>query len=210
MIRTQRVPVWIHICNPATLRAMSTAPRKASDPPAASDHPVRRSPVSADDCNLAKSFDVIGDRWTLLVLRSALYGIRRFADFQADIGMPRSVLSNRLAALVEGGLMETRDYRDEGQRVRSEYLLTEMGRTLALPFMAMTAWGDRWLGAGKGPLTLKSRKSGENVHVAYVDEKGRAVPPADVGFEIAKPKAAARRRAARRPARGRQARPLAG
>jgi DNA-binding HxlR family transcriptional regulator len=170
---------------------MSTAPRR---PPAVSGPPVRRSPVSADDCNLAKSFDLIGDRWTLLVLRSALYGIRRFADFQADMGVPRTVLSNRLAGLVESGLMELRDYQDEGQRVRSEYVLTEMGRTLALPFMAMTAWGDRWLGGGKGPLKLKSTKSGHNVRVAYVDEKDRALPATDVGFEIAKPKSAASRR----------------
>jgi DNA-binding HxlR family transcriptional regulator len=147
---------------------------------------VRRSPVRAADCNLARSFDLIGDRWTLLVLRSALYGIRRFADFQADHEVPRSVLSNRLAALVDNGLMELRDYRDEGQRVRSEYLLTEMGRTLALPFMAMTDWGDRWL--GKGPFTLKSRKSGKNVRVAYVDEQNRVVAPADIAFEISKAK----------------------
>lgn len=147
---------------------------------------VRRSPVSADDCNLARSFDLIGDRWTLLVLRSALYGIRRFADFQADHDVPRSVLSKRLAALVENGLMERRDYQDEGQRIRSEYLLTEMGRTLALPFMAMTDWGDRWL--GKGPFTLKSRKSNRNVRVAYVDDQDRVVAPADVGFEISKVK----------------------
>jgi DNA-binding HxlR family transcriptional regulator len=177
---------------------MSTAPRR---PPAASEPPVRRSPVSAQECNLAKSFDVIGDRWTLLVLRSALYGVRRFADFQADLGAPRSILSNRLAALVESGLMEMRDYQDEGQRVRSEYLLTEMGRTLALPFMAMTAWGDRWLGGGKGPLALKSTKSGESIRVAYVDEKNRAIPPSDVGFEIARPKTGATRKTPRRPAR---------
>jgi DNA-binding HxlR family transcriptional regulator len=166
-------------------------PRSAS--PASSDPPLRRSPVSADACNLARSFELIGDRWTLLVLRSALYGVRRFADFQADLGAPRSILSNRLAALVENGLLELRDYRDEGQRVRSEYVLTEMGRSLALPFMAMTAWGDRWLGGGKGPLLLKNRKSGHAVRVAYVDEQDRAVPPSDVGFEIAKRGGAARR-----------------
>jgi DNA-binding HxlR family transcriptional regulator len=155
---------------------------------------VRRSPVRVSDCNLARSFDLIGDRWTLLVLRSAHYGLRRFADFQADIGIPRSVLSNRLAGLVESGLLELREYRDEGQRARSEYVLTEMGRTLALPFMAMTAWGDRWIGGGKGPFRLKSAKSGEPVRVAYVDEKGRAVAPADVGYEIVKPKPRARKR----------------
>src|SRR5881394_3420459 len=100
---------------------------------------TRRSPVSRRDCNLAKSFELIGDRWTLLILRSALYGLRRFDDFHGDIGVPRSVLSNRLAALVESGLMERREYREAGQRTRVEYPLTRMGRALSLPFMAMTA-----------------------------------------------------------------------
>ena len=177
---------------------MSTSGRKTAAAPAASGPPVRRSPVAVDDCNLARSFDVIGDRWTLLVLRSALYGIRRFADFQSDIGAPRSVLSSRLAALVEDGLLEMRDYQDEGQRVRSEYVLTEMGRTLALPFMAMTAWGDRWLGGGKGPFRLKNRMSGENVRVAYVDEKDRAISPADVTFEVSNTRTKPGRTGARR------------
>src|SRR5918997_5658974 len=78
--------------------------------------PVRRSPVPMRLCNLARSFELIGDRWTLLILRSALYGIRRFDDFQADLDVPRSVLSNRLAGLVETGIMERRENSDERQR----------------------------------------------------------------------------------------------
>jgi DNA-binding HxlR family transcriptional regulator len=173
--------------------------RMAKAPPEPERAPLpllRRSPVSSSECNLARSFELIGDRWTLLVLRSALYGVRRFADFQADLGAPRSILSDRLARLVDNGLLEPRDYQEEGQRARSEYFLTDMGRSLALPFMAMTAWGDRWLGGGKGPLGLKSKTSGQAVRVAYVDEKDHAVPVTDVGYEIAKP--AARRRKASR------------
>src|SRR5437868_12585637 len=95
---------------------------------------IRRSPVAMRDCNLARSFELIGDRWTLLILRSALYGIRRFEDFQTDLDIPRSVLSNRLAGLVESGLMEKREYREKAQRTRIEYPLTKMGATLGLPF----------------------------------------------------------------------------
>ena len=85
-----------------------------------SDAPlVRRSPVAAKHCNLARSFELIGDRWSLLILRSALYGVRRFDDFQADLDIPRSVLSNRLAGLVETGIMERREYREDGQRARA-------------------------------------------------------------------------------------------
>lgn len=123
---------------------------------------------------------MIGDRWSLLVLRSALYGVRRFDDFQAELDVPRSVLSNRLAALVENGLMERREYRDEGQRARIEYPLTRMGQALGLPFMAMTEWGDRWLGDGRSPLTLRRRSNGQLLRVAVVDQDGQVTPPSDI------------------------------
>ena len=135
--------------------------------------PVRRSPVAAKRCNLARSFELIGDRWTLLILRSALWGVRRFDDLQADLDIPRSVLSNRLAGLVESGIMERREYREEGQRARIEYPLTEMGQALGLPFIAMTQWGDRWLEDGRPPLTLRSRVTGQKLRVRLVDERGR-------------------------------------
>ena len=142
--------------------------------------PIRRSPVAMRDCNLARSFELIGDRWTLLILRSALYGVRRFADFQADLDVPRSVLSNRLAALVESGIMERREYREKGQRARVEYPLTRMGRTLGLPFFAMTQWGDRWLGDRPSPFTLRSKASGQKLSAALVDEGGKPVQASDI------------------------------
>jgi DNA-binding HxlR family transcriptional regulator len=150
-----------------------------------SDQPlVRRSPVPAGVCNLSKSFELIGDRWTLLILRSALYGVRRFDDFQAELDVPRSVLSNRLAGLVESRLMQRRDYREAGQRSRTEYPLTAMGRALGLPFIAMAEWGDRWIGDGAPPLWLRSKASGQRLRVALVDENGRTVAPGDVEVVI--------------------------
>jgi DNA-binding HxlR family transcriptional regulator len=141
---------------------------------------VRRSPVAALHCNLARSFELIGDRWTLLILRSALYGIGRFDDFHADLDIPRSVLSNRLAGLVESGIMEKRGYREGGQRARIEYRLTKMGAALGLPFIAMTEWGDKWLGEGESPFTLRSKANGQRLSVALVDERGRLVKASDV------------------------------
>ncbi len=136
--------------------------------------PLRhRSPVSLRDCNLSKSFELIGDRWTLLILRSAFWGLRRFDDFRADIDVPRSVLSNRLAALVESGIMERREYREAGQRARIEYPLTRMGQALGLPFMAMTA-----------PLTLRSKSTGQKFSVALVDERGRRAKGSDIEMVI--------------------------
>lgn len=152
---------------------------------------IRRSPVPACDCNLARSFELIGNRWTLLVLRAALYGVRRFDDFQADLQVPRSVLSDRLAGLAETGIMERREYREEGQRARIEYVLTEMGRSLSLPFIAMTEWGDRWLGEGEPPLSLRSKASGQRLKVALVDERGKVAKPSDVETVIS-PKPARR------------------
>ena len=146
--------------------------------------PIRRSPVARRDCNLARSFELIGDRWTLLILRSALYGVRRFDDFQADLDLPRSVLSNRLAGLVESGIMERREYRETGQRARVEYPLTRMGRTLGLPFLAITQWGDRWVGDRPSPLTLRSKASGQKLSAALVDERGERVQASDIEMVI--------------------------
>jgi DNA-binding HxlR family transcriptional regulator len=140
----------------------------------------RRSPVALRECNLSKSFELIGDRWTLLILRSALYGLRRFDDFQADLDVPRSVLSNRLAGLVDTGIMERREYREGRQRARIEYPLTKMGQALGLPFMAMAAWGDKWLGDATSPLTLRSKSTGQRLSVALVDERGKRAMKADI------------------------------
>ena len=98
--------------------------------------------------------------------------------------MPRSVLSNRLAALVESGIMERREYREAGQRARIEYPLTRMGQALGLPFMAMTAWGDKWLGDGISPLTLRSKSTGQKFSVALVDERGRRAKGSDIEMVI--------------------------
>ena len=141
---------------------------------------VRRSPVPPDQCNLWKAFGLIGDRWTLVILRSALYGVRRFDDFQVELEIPRSVLSNRLAGLVELGVMERREYREDGQRARIEYPLTEMGRALSLPFMAMTEWSDHWIGNDTSPLVLRSKTSGQRFRIALVDETGKPARKDDV------------------------------
>jgi len=154
---------------------------------AMTDAPViRRSPVKPCDCNLARSFELIGDRWTLLILRSAMYGVRRFDDFQAELEVPRSVLSARLAALVDAGIMERREYREDGQRTRIEYPLTDMGAELGLPFFAMTTWGDKWLAEGEPLFGLRSRANGQKLRVMLVDERGKPVKPQDIQYVVDK------------------------
>lgn len=150
--------------------------------------PPKRSPVAPADCNLAKSFALIGDRWSLLILRAALYGVRRFEDFQAELNIPRTVLSNRLARLGKAGFLEKRLYKTPGRRARPEYWVTPMGQGLRLPFIALTQWGDRWIGGNAPPpMTIRSRAQGARLHIALVDESGREVPLSEQIFEFGTP-----------------------
>lgn len=142
--------------------------------------PPRRSPLPPQDCNLARAFALIGDRWTLLILRSALYGVRRFDDFAAELGAPRTVLAERLKKLTAAGLLARQDYREPGRRARPEYWLTPKGAALRLPFVALTQWGDAWLGEGRPPpVAVRSRATGETLRAALVDDAGREVAAGD-------------------------------
>ncbi|MEV0349135.1 helix-turn-helix domain-containing protein [Nonomuraea sp. NPDC050680] len=117
----------------------------------------------AQDCSLARALEVIGERWTLLVVRDAMYGVRRFGDFLAHLDIPRAVLSQRLATLVEAGVLDKRRYQDAPPR--EEYVLTPVGHELWLPVLALAEWGERHL-SGTGPrrvfhhLTCGSRIDG--------------------------------------------------
>jgi len=104
------------------------------------------------------------------------------------------VLSNRLAALVESGIMERSEYREAGKRARIEYPLTRMGEALGLPFMAMTAWGDKWLGDGISPLTLRSKSTGQKFSLALIDERGKRAKREDIEMVIDSRFAASQRR----------------
>ena len=134
---------------------------------------VRRSPVSPARCHLARAIAVIGDRWCLMILRACLYGVRRFEDFQIELSIPRTVLSQRLTHLGDAGLLEKRAYQESGQRRRFEYRLTPMGEGLRLSLIALTQWGDAWLAEGRAaPMILKSKRNGQMLHMALVDEGG--------------------------------------
>jgi DNA-binding HxlR family transcriptional regulator len=93
------------------------------------------------DCSLARALGVVGERWTLLIVRDAFYGVRRFSDFQAHLDIPRTVLADRLSGLVEHGVLERR--RDPERAGRHVYELTEAGRELWPALYALLVWGDR-------------------------------------------------------------------
>jgi len=135
---------------------------------------TRRSPVAPDHCNLTRAIGLVGDKWNLMILRSALYGVRRFDDFQSELGAPRTVLSGRLKKLVEQGLLETRNYREEGRRARKEYILTPQGNALRPVLIALTQWGDKWLGSGEAPISF-TQKGGGTVKAGFVGADGREV-----------------------------------
>lgn len=101
------------------------------------------------DCSLARALEVIGERWTLLIVRSALLGVRRFDGFLGTLDIARNVLTNRLARLVDHGIMERVPYQE--RPLRHEYRLTATGRDLTCAVLALMDWGDRHLPSELGP-----------------------------------------------------------
>jgi DNA-binding HxlR family transcriptional regulator len=116
-------------------------------------------------CSVAGTLAVVGEKWSLLVLREAFLGVRRFADFQRVLGAPKAVLSDRLATLVEQGVLARVPYQAEGARQRHEYRLTPKGRDLYPTLVALMQWGDTYLADGPAPLELTHTSCGAPVHL---------------------------------------------
>jgi DNA-binding HxlR family transcriptional regulator len=132
-------------------------------------------------CSVARALEVVGERWTLLVLRDAFLGVRRFDDFQRSLGVARNILSARLRRLCEYGILERRPYMERPRRV--EYRLTDRGRDLFPVIVALMQWGDRHLTdpTSGPPRLLNHRDCGAPVHVAPVcDTCSREVSPSHV------------------------------
>ena len=135
-------------------------------------------------CSVAGTLGVVGEKWSLLVIREAFLGTRRFADFQRILGAPRAVLTDRLATLVEAGILARVPYRAKGERLRHEYRLTQKGLDLYPALVALKEWGDRYLsGDGVPALQLQHRDCGAPVRLALTCDDGhrlagaRAVDP---------------------------------
>ncbi|MGY2004763.1 winged helix-turn-helix transcriptional regulator [Blastococcus sp. SYSU DS1024] len=126
-------------------------------------------------CSVAGTLAVVGEKWSLLVLREAFLGVRRFADLQQALGAPKAVLTDRLATLVREGVLSREPYRAEGERQRHEYRLTDKGRDLYPTLVALMEWGDRYLADGPAPLALEHRECGAPVRVAVVCGDGHEI-----------------------------------
>lgn len=103
-------------------------------------------PVS---CSIGRTMEILGERWTFLILREAFYGVRRFSEMQRNLGIARNILSTRLQTLVGAGILQRVRYQEEPERY--EYRLTEAGRDLYPAIVALMRWGDRQLQSETGP-----------------------------------------------------------
>ena len=128
---------------------------------------------------MALAAEILGDRWTLLILREAFYGVQRYEDMRADLGAPRSTLTERLGKLVARGLMTRRPYHEPGSRRRDAYVLTEAGQGLALTLLALAQWGEDHVIEGTVPVVVTDRHHGRPLRVELVDGAGRVVPLKD-------------------------------
>jgi DNA-binding HxlR family transcriptional regulator len=145
-----------------------------------SDVTIWSEQVPVGTCSLAKTLGTLGDRWTLLILREAFYGVRRFDAMHRDLGLPRTILSERLAKLVETGMLEKLPYQEAGKRTRHEYRLTGKGADLFPALIALMEWGDRHMSeTPRPPLVLRHARTGERVNIALVSEDGRVVTQLD-------------------------------
>jgi DNA-binding HxlR family transcriptional regulator len=112
------------------------------------------------DGSIARASEIIGDQWTILIVRDAFYGVTRFNDFSDDLGIAKNTLSTRLRLLVAQGILTKRSYTDHPPR--DEYLLTDKGRALYPVLVAMMHWGDEWSHATQVPHSIKHIDCGGN------------------------------------------------
>jgi DNA-binding HxlR family transcriptional regulator len=109
-------------------------------------------------CSIARTLELVGDRWTLLIVRDAMRGVRRFDDFRGKLGLAQNVLSDRLSRLTEAGVLERHRYQERPDRY--EYRLTQQGKDLWPTLMSLLLWGDRYLAPDGPPLLVSHRDCG--------------------------------------------------
>ena len=100
-------------------------------------------------CSVGRAMEILGERWTMLIMREAFYGVRRFSDMQRNLGIARNILSTRLQSLVGAGIFERKLYQEEPERY--EYKLTQAGRDLYPAIVTLMRWGDEHLQGELGP-----------------------------------------------------------
>lgn len=134
------------------------------------------------NCSIADALSLIGEGWTILILREAFFGTRRFEDFQKNLGIARNILTTRLQKLVDSGILERKPIKEGAKR--HEYKLTVMGRDLLPVLIALTQWGDKWLRTSNGaPVKFIERETGEEIaKVAIRNQEGKEMNARDLAL----------------------------
>jgi len=142
------------------------------------------STFSAWPCSVARAMDVLSDPWSVLILRDSYHGLTRFEEFHMSLGVSRTTLARRLRSLVAAGMLKRRAYQENPPR--EEYLLTQMGTEFFGVTVVLLAWGDRWLGRGKGaPVVLRHRTCGNTIEPRVAcGACGEDVALHDVDFDV--------------------------
>jgi DNA-binding HxlR family transcriptional regulator len=154
---------------------------------------MQRKSFESMACPIARSLERVGEWWSMLILRDALHGMTRFDQFQKNLGIAPNMLSRRLDALVEAGLLERRRYCEHPPR--HEYLPTARGRDFYPVLVSLTAWGNRYFAPEGASVLLIDKRTGEPADPILVDRRtGRPVTEADHCF-TAGPAASSRTRA---------------
>ena len=132
------------------------------------------------NCGVGQALEAVGDWWTLLIVRDAFFGVRRFADFERSLGVAKNILTARLEHLVEHGIFEKIDVGSEGSRY--EYRLTDKGEALLPVLTALREWSDEWIfGAGREPVIFQDRRTGGRIpKMRVTDGEGRVLSRRDV------------------------------
>lgn len=141
---------------------------------------MRWDEIDKQVCSVARALSVIGERWTMLIIRDAFLGTRRFDQFQSNLGITRHRLSERLGKLVEAGVLVKVPYSE--RPLRHEYRLTRKGLGLYPVLMSLAAWGDEWMDNGEGaPMEYVHQRCGRQTHaVMTCSECGEALRPEEV------------------------------
>lgn len=146
---------------------------------------MRRTSFADMQCSVAQALEQIGEWWTLLIIRDALLGVRRFEHFQRRLGIARNILSSRLDALVDNGILERRAYSERPERF--EYVMTPKGRALWEVMTAIRQWGDDWaLEEDQHPIVLVHDECGHVCRsVPHCSECGNELALPDIHVEAA-------------------------
>jgi DNA-binding HxlR family transcriptional regulator len=140
---------------------------------------MQRTSFEDVHCSVAQCLEVVGEWWSLLIVRDAFLGVRRFDDFQARLGISRNILTQRLNHLVDSGVLRRVPYQDHPPR--SEYRLTDKGRDLWQVVTAMRQWGDRWEAPAGPPVKMRHTGCGRVVKaVAVCSHCGEPLDPRSV------------------------------